>query len=139
MLIKTERLCKTGYQKCLPRGDSANEVYLLKLPIKVMFPPGREKNKIKWKTDTSGFYRTLKYFIKSFLLLPNKTHRQSAQIPPEVPRHSQGCWCVRTLQATRDQTEPHAAICATCSAAVCSCSTRATFTMIHPPSECIYR
>lgn len=37
MLIKTERLCKTGYQKCLPRGDSANEVYLLKLPIKVMF------------------------------------------------------------------------------------------------------
>lgn len=86
MLIKTERLCKTGYQKCLPRGDSANEVYLLKLPIKVMFSrsflPGRgEKNKIKWETDTSGFYHTLKYFIKSFILLPNKMHRQSAQIP----------------------------------------------------------
>lgn len=41
------------------------------------------KNEIKWKTDTSGSYRTLKYFIKSFILLPNKMHRQSAQILPE--------------------------------------------------------
>lgn len=60
MLIKTERLCKTGYQKCLPRGDSANEVYLLKLPIKVMFSrsflPGRgKKTKSSGKQTPQGF------------------------------------------------------------------------------------
>lgn len=47
------------------------------------FCQGGRKNKIKWKTDTSRFYRTLKYFIKSFILLPNKMHRQSAQIAPK--------------------------------------------------------
>lgn len=49
MLIKTDCLCKAGHQKCLAKGDSANEVYLLKLPIKVIFgcsilPEVKKKN-----------------------------------------------------------------------------------------------
>lgn len=37
MLIKTKCLCKAGHQKCLAKGFGANEVYLPRLPIKVMF------------------------------------------------------------------------------------------------------
>lgn len=141
MLIKTERLCKTGYQKCLPWGDSANEVYLLKLPIKVTFScsflPGWGNKQNQVGNRHLRVLPHIKVFHQALYSAPQQNASTIGPNSLKVPRHSQGCWCIWTLQAAHGQTELDAAICATCSAAVCSCSTRATFSMVHSPSECI--
>lgn len=89
MLIKTECLCKTGHQKCLPRGDGANEVDLLKLPIKVMFSRSllleektkKEKKKKSQKQTPRGFpaYESI---TNLFLRLQQNARRQPTHFHP---------------------------------------------------------
>lgn len=69
-------LIKTGYQKCLPRGDSANEVYLLKLPIKVMFSrsfvPGRGRKQNQVENRHLGVLAHIKVFYQVLYSAPQQ-------------------------------------------------------------------